>query len=770
MKVAGWSVERSYRFGLRLGLNLVVALVVLCVLFVAREPGAEAGAIAGDGEGVAVGFGVNAAAGLSSESELQILHPRDGEHLSGETHIKLKVGQSITNVAISIDGRYLASGPPYNILWNSSTVSNGPHRITIAAVTPALVSDAPVRLSPGKSRKFYVHNSSTPTPTPDPTATPTPASTPSPNPTPTLTPPPTATPTSTPDPTPLPTSSPIPTPAATPTPTPPSPTPTPTPAATPSPKPSPTPTPISVSSLTLVDADTAQPIPQFNPLVSGATINLATLSSHNLTIQANTAPATVGSVVFDLVDSGYLNTVNTAPYDLCGSAPCPNLDVGLHSLTTTPYFGSGASGGAGKGMSISFSVIDPTPTPTLTPAPTPSPTPAPTTLTTTLKLTSANNGQTFSNYRISTTSGPCVTVNGAANITITRSNIGPCGGPEGATTNADSNGIELIQGSRTSNIQIVDNYIHTDTFPGNPCTQQQHTGIMDQSITSGTANLFQGNVIAYGGKGIHVNNGGVGDQSIGNFIINQREDDDISPCEQGNAIESDVPGTLVNQNYGVECTVGAGGVGTGQTDCSSIPGLLVTPAYSQHMEDIFASGGSSTNPATMSANYAIGGRSSSATCYLVNDANTSTNITNNRGINCGGNGAATLGLSGGVGTASGNLIFSNTNTNIRSAAGVAAFNWSGSSPYAWILSNNKIDMLTSDGYHNGLYCGSYCSALTLSNNYIGSTPSIPFPTLSTTSTVAQIEAVLGAPPLIPPVPKNCVIDSPFTTQTAKPAC
>ena len=74
----------------------------------------------------------------------------------------------------------------------------------------------------------------------------------------------------------------------------------------------------------------------------------------------------------------------------------------------------------------------------------------------------------------------------------------PCAGSEGATTNADSNGVELIQGSRTYNIQIVDNYIHTDTFAGNQCTQQQHTGIMDQSNTSGTANLFQGNVIAHG--------------------------------------------------------------------------------------------------------------------------------------------------------------------------------------------------------------------------------------------------------------------------------
>ena len=130
-----------------------------------------------------------------------------------------------------------------------------------------------------------------------------------------------------------------------------------------------------MSSLTLVDADTFQPISQYNPIANGATINLATLPSHNLTIQANTSPATVGSVAFDLVNSGYLNTVNTAPYDLCGTAPCSNLGVGLHSLTTTPYMGPNASGGAGKSMSISFSVIDPTPTPIPTATPSSAPTP-----------------------------------------------------------------------------------------------------------------------------------------------------------------------------------------------------------------------------------------------------------------------------------------------------------------------------------------------------------------------------------------------------------
>src|SRR5690242_1995949 len=71
-RLAGGSVERSYRFGLRLGPDLVIALVVLCVLFVALEPGAEAA--------IAVGSGVDVAAGSANTNELRILHPMRGEH------------------------------------------------------------------------------------------------------------------------------------------------------------------------------------------------------------------------------------------------------------------------------------------------------------------------------------------------------------------------------------------------------------------------------------------------------------------------------------------------------------------------------------------------------------------------------------------------------------------------------------------------------------------------------------------------------------------
>src|SRR5271155_2074257 len=63
-----------------------------------------------------------------------------------------------------------------------------------------------------------------------------------------------------------------------------------------------------------------------------------------------------------------------------------------------------------------------------TPTLTPTPTPTQTVLTFTLTLTSANNGQTFNNYRISTTSGDCLVMNGTTGVTFKNSNIGPCAG------------------------------------------------------------------------------------------------------------------------------------------------------------------------------------------------------------------------------------------------------------------------------------------------------------------------------------------------------
>jgi hypothetical protein len=121
----------------------------------------------------------------------------------------------------------------------------------------------------------------------------------------------------------------------------------------------PPPTAQAVTSLTLVNADTDQDL---QTLTNGATLNLATLPTRNLNVRANTNPATVGSVVFGYDANPAYATESTAPYALAGDSS-GNYNpwtptVGSHTLTATPYSGSGGSGTAGTAHTVSFTVAD----------------------------------------------------------------------------------------------------------------------------------------------------------------------------------------------------------------------------------------------------------------------------------------------------------------------------------------------------------------------------------------------------------------------------
>ena len=169
------------------------------------------------------------------------------------------------------------------------------------------------------------------------------------------------------------------------TPAPAQPTATATPTTTPTPNPVTTP---AVTHFTLINADTDQPIAAFDPLVNGATLNLASLPTRNLNIRAHTNPMTVGSVRFALDANPDYRTENGAPYALEGdtqedyTAWTPS--VGRHTLAATAFSGASASGTAGTALTVSFTVIDQnatatatstnTPLPTATPTPTPEPT------------------------------------------------------------------------------------------------------------------------------------------------------------------------------------------------------------------------------------------------------------------------------------------------------------------------------------------------------------------------------------------------------------
>lgn len=114
-------------------------------------------------------------------------------------------------------------------------------------------------------------------------------------------------------------------------------------------------------SLTLINADTDQPVPAYDPVASGETFDLSEIGTPNLTLRANASG--VGSVVFGLDGDASYRTENTAPYSLSGDtagdyAPW-GLGLGQHTVSATPYAGANGSGGtAGPTVTVTFTIVD----------------------------------------------------------------------------------------------------------------------------------------------------------------------------------------------------------------------------------------------------------------------------------------------------------------------------------------------------------------------------------------------------------------------------
>jgi N-acetylneuraminic acid mutarotase len=121
-----------------------------------------------------------------------------------------------------------------------------------------------------------------------------------------------------------------------------------------------------VVGFTLVDAGSDTDI---GPLGDGAVLDVDVLGTTQLAVRADTAPASVGSVVFDLDGNDGFRTESAAPYALFGDnagnyAPWSGVPLlGVHTLTATAYTGSGGGGTPGTPLSISFEVVDPPPPP-----------------------------------------------------------------------------------------------------------------------------------------------------------------------------------------------------------------------------------------------------------------------------------------------------------------------------------------------------------------------------------------------------------------------
>mmetsp|Transcript_7692 Transcript_7692/g.21404 ORF Transcript_7692/g.21404 Transcript_7692/m.21404 type:complete len:958 (+) Transcript_7692:402-3275(+) len=123
---------------------------------------------------------------------------------------------------------------------------------------------------------------------------------------------------------------------------------------------------------------------EIGPLTQGQTLDLNQLPTSSLSIRADVSGAW-GSVKFDLDGNQGVQTENVAPYALGGDssgdykAVAALANIGSHTVTATPYSGSGGSGSPGTSLTVVFTVaqLEGTPSPTVSTQPSLAPVPIP---------------------------------------------------------------------------------------------------------------------------------------------------------------------------------------------------------------------------------------------------------------------------------------------------------------------------------------------------------------------------------------------------------
>lgn len=118
-----------------------------------------------------------------------------------------------------------------------------------------------------------------------------------------------------------------------------------------------------IQSLTLINADTDQPIAEYDPIPAKATLDLSDLPTSNLSIRANAETATVGSVQFAL-NGEVIQTENHVPYVIAGDANGGTdyrswtPPAGDHTLTVAPYTQPNGQGEIGESITVNLTVTE----------------------------------------------------------------------------------------------------------------------------------------------------------------------------------------------------------------------------------------------------------------------------------------------------------------------------------------------------------------------------------------------------------------------------
>lgn len=386
----------------------------------------------------------------------------------------------------------------------------------------------------------------------------------------------------------------------------------------------------------------------------------------------------------------------------------------------------------------------PTPSPTAAPSPgSPTPTPTPGSARTTTFVISGQSNVIYSGLRISTTSGDCLDVIDSTNVTIENADIGPCGTDR---STAPSNGVHITGGS---GIDVYDSYVHVENLASGCC--DTHDGILIDGGSS--SDTIQGNVIAYGETNIRGQDNARDLIIKGNFLMNPR-----GPFPRGQNIQMDTTsGVSADGNFAYSCTLdGSSGV-----QCPS--GYL----FSENQEDSL----NFYNSVSFTAenNYVMGGHSPSG-CGLIMDDGADSGVFQ-------GNILYDTGQCG-IGVANGTNQSVTANkvlnlTPVPGAGNTAIYIWNqyGSACGPVLLNGNIATEIRSDGA-SGYWNGGGCAPVTCDGTNVSVDSCNTFDYGNETSAYDALiqDPAMANPPLIPPGPRNCVVKSPYSTQTSLPPC
>lgn len=335
-------------------------------------------------------------------------------------------------------------------------------------------------------------------------------------------------------------------------------------------------------------------------------------------------------------------------------------------------------------------------------------------------------GTIIQGLKITSKAGDCVRLVKSVNITIRNSEIGPCGG----------NGVAITGGD---GIRIVDSYIHPETLSPGCCDHNDGILALETSHL-----LIQGNVIAYSETNIEV----FGSNSVtilGNFLLNPR-----GPFPRGqnvqcwsHAARGTTPwcrNVTIENNYLVS-----------SVDTSKY-------LYPEGTEDSINFG--YTNHAVAQNNYITGGHSKSG-CGLIADSTViDAQFRNNKLLDTGQCG---IGIADGTNAVvDGNKVLNRTPISGGGNQGIYVWQVHKENGHCGpvSVSNNIALAYKPDGTKSGFWKGQGCDPMTSTNNVFGPDA------LKLLTPVDQV----FPPPLIPPQPKDCVVTSPYSTQTGWAPC